>query len=139
MGQVETRQIERDSLLLMAAVRVDRGGPGHRVKVRNLSPGGMMAEGDVRVCRGAPVTVELRNIGEVDGSVAWIQDNRFGVAFAEEIDPKLARAPVATGPGDRERQGEKRQRNVKPRAHGVMPKASTAAAKDQIVRSLPSY
>ena len=67
MGQVETRQIERDSLLLMAAVRVDRGGPGHRVKVRNLSPGGMMAEGDVRVCRGAPVTVELRNIGEVDG------------------------------------------------------------------------
>lgn len=100
MGQVETRQIERDSLLLMAAVRVDRGGPGHRVKVRNLSPGGMMAEGEVRVCRGAPVTVELRNIGEVAGSVAWIQGNRFGVAFAEEIDPKLARAPVATGPGD---------------------------------------
>ncbi|MNC96807.1 hypothetical protein D3C83_142760 [compost metagenome] len=43
------------------------------------------------------VTVELRNVGRVEGSVAWVQDNRFGVAFVEEIDPKLARAPVSNG------------------------------------------
>ena len=100
MGNVETRQIERDSLLLMAAVRVDRSGSSHRIKVRNLSAGGMMAEGEVQVDRGSPVTVELRNIGPVEGSVAWIEGNRFGVVFAEEVDPKLARAPVAPGPGD---------------------------------------
>lgn len=100
MGYVETRQIERDSFLLMAAVRVDRSGTSHRIKVRNLSAGGMMAEGEVQVDRGSPVTVELRNIGQVEGSVAWIEGNRFGVAFVEEVDPKLARAPVAAGAGD---------------------------------------
>ena len=59
-----------------------------------------MAEGDLRVARGALVTVGLRNVGEVEGSVAWIQDSRFGIAFAEEIDPKLARAPIGTLAGD---------------------------------------
>jgi len=100
MSQVETRQIERDSLLLMASLRLGGTGPSHRIKVRNLSAGGMLAEGELRVARGAPVLVELRNIGTVEGAVAWVQGNRFGVAFAAEIDPKLARAPVASGPAD---------------------------------------
>jgi hypothetical protein len=42
----------------------------------------------------------LRNIGWVGGSVAWKQDDRFGIAFLEEIDPKVARAPVAVGAPD---------------------------------------
>ncbi len=96
MSNVETRQVDRDSLFLMAEIRVDGGDQSHRVKVRNLSAGGMMAEGDVRVSRGALVIVNLRNIGDVEGSVAWTQDNRFGIAFVEEIDPKLARAPIGT-------------------------------------------
>lgn len=100
MSNVETRQVERDSLFLMAQVRVEGTGAGARVKVRNLSAGGMMAEGDLRVTRGSPVTVELRNIGEVEGSVAWTAENRFGIAFSEEIDPKLARAPIASQAAD---------------------------------------
>jgi hypothetical protein len=32
--------------------------------------------------------------------VAWVQDTRFGIAFVEQIDPKLAREPVATQPAD---------------------------------------
>ena len=100
MNNVETRQIERDSLLLLAEVRVDGGAASYRVKVRNLSAGGMMAVGDAQVARGALVTVELRNVGEVKGSVAWVQDDRFGIAFAEEVDPKLVRAPVGSQAGD---------------------------------------
>ena len=96
MNNVDTRQVNRDSLFLLAQVRVAGHDQTHRVKVRNLSAGGMMAEGEVRVMRGAPVQVELRNIGWVDGSVAWKQDNRFGIAFADEIDPRLARAPSHT-------------------------------------------
>lgn len=96
MSNVETRQVDRDSLFLMAEVRVDGGEQSHRVKVRNLSAGGMMAEGDIRVSRGALVIVSLRHIGDIEGSVAWTQDTRFGIAFVEEIDPKLARAPVGT-------------------------------------------
>jgi len=97
MSNVDTRQVGRDSLFLLAQVRVDGQETPTRVKVRNLSAGGMMAEGDAHVVRGARVGIELRNIGWITGSVAWKQDNRFGIAFAEEIDPKLARAPAGSG------------------------------------------
>jgi len=100
MANVETRQVDRDSLLLMAQVRVDGSEAEHRVKVRNLSAGGMMAEGNVPVTRGSLVQVALRNLGWVAGSVAWKQDDRFGIAFLQEIDPKVARAPVALGTPD---------------------------------------
>lgn len=98
MKSIDHRQLGRDSLFLMAEVRLAGSEAEHRVKVRNLSAGGMMAEGAMKVLRGTPVEVNLRNIGWVDGVVAWIQDNRFGIAFIEEVDPKLARAPVGTGP-----------------------------------------
>ena len=97
MASVETRQVERDSLLLIAQLRVSGGEGEYRVKVRNLSAGGMMAEGKVPVARGSLVSIALRNIGWVDGSVAWKQDDRFGIAFVEEIDPKEVRAPVKAG------------------------------------------
>jgi hypothetical protein len=101
MASVETRQVDRDSLLLIAQVRLDGGNGGEfRVKVRNLSMGGMMAEGNAPVARGMLVSIGLRNIGWVDGTVAWKQDERFGIAFVEEIDPKVARAPVVSGSPD---------------------------------------
>jgi len=97
MNETENRQISRDSLFLMAELRVDGLEGEHRIKVRNLSAGGMMGEGAVHVVRGVRVEVNIRNIGWVEGSVAWVQDSRFGVAFREEIDPKVARAPVGSG------------------------------------------
>ena len=98
MSNVETRQVNRDSLFLLAQVRVDGQETVSRVKVRNLSAGGMMAEGDSKVVRGSLVAVELRNIGWVEGSVAWKQDNRFGIAFVDEIDPAVVRAPGGGAP-----------------------------------------
>ena len=83
MSSVDTRQIPRDSLFLMASLRLDGDEQQYRVKVRNLSAGGMMAEGQIRMARGSLVSVDLRNIGWVKGSVAWVQDNRFGIAFAQ--------------------------------------------------------
>jgi hypothetical protein len=100
MSNVETRQVDRDSLLLLAQVRVDGSETVHRVKVRNLSAGGMMAEGALPVVRGSLLSIELRNIGWIDGTVAWKQDDRFGIAFVDEIDPKIARAPVGTAAPD---------------------------------------
>lgn len=94
MDKSENRQIPRDSLFLMAELRVDGLDGLHRIKVRNLSAGGMMGEGPVRVIRGAKVEVNIRNLGWVQGSIAWVQESRFGVAFLEDIDPKLARAPL---------------------------------------------
>ncbi|MCK0098861.1 PilZ domain-containing protein [Qipengyuania sp. S6317L1] len=93
MTGVETRSVSRDSLFLLANVRVEQKGEQARVRVRNLSDGGMMGEGVVQISRGNRVEVELRNIGTVMGTVAWVQDQRFGVAFDEEINSNAARAP----------------------------------------------
>lgn len=95
MNEGDNRQVSRDSLFLMADLRVDGLDGEYRIKVRNLSPGGMMGEGRVRVVRGAIVDVNIRNVGWVAGSVAWVQDDRFGIAFREDIDPKLARATLS--------------------------------------------
>jgi hypothetical protein len=97
MTGVETRSVARDSLFLLADIRVEQITDVHRVRVRNLSDGGMMAEAQLRVQRGNRVSIELRNIGAVNGTVAWVQDNRFGIAFDEEIDSQKARRPLQTG------------------------------------------
>ena len=94
MTGVETRSVARDSLFLLADIRVEQNAEVCRVRVRNLSDGGMMGEGQLRVQRGHRLTIELRNIGAVGGTVAWVQDNRFGIAFDEEIDSQKARRPL---------------------------------------------
>ncbi len=99
MDNSENRQLARDSLFVLAELRVDGSANEHQIKVRNLSSGGMMGEGSVKVQSGTAVSVNVRNIGWVDGTVAWVQGNRFGVAFREEIDPKVARAPLVAGEG----------------------------------------
>jgi len=84
----------------MADLRLEGQAGDHRVKVRNLSARGMMAEGTVRVASGAGVEVNLRSLGWVPGRVAWIQDNRFGIAFLDEVDPREVRATPPPSVGD---------------------------------------
>lgn len=86
MTSVERRDVERESTFQLADMRVGRDVTVHRVKVRNLSSAGMMGEGTVRVSSGTHITVELSDIGEVAGTVVWVQEPRFGVAFDREID-----------------------------------------------------
>jgi PilZ domain len=97
MTGVETRSVARDSLFLLADIRIEQSAEIHRVRVRNLSDGGMMGEGQLRVQRGHRLSIELRNIGAVGGTVAWVQDNRFGISFDEEIDSQKARRPLQSG------------------------------------------
>lgn len=93
MTGLETRSVSRDSLLLLADIQVEQDEKTHRIRVRNLSNGGMMGEGNLRVKRGNRLSIELRNVGRIAGTVAWVQDDRFGIAFDEEIDAQLARKP----------------------------------------------
>ena len=90
------RDKDRDSLLLQAGLRVDGQSGSVVARVRNLSAGGLMAEAPVDVERGDVVHIDLRNIGEVSGKVAWKAEGRFGVAFDHPIDPKLVRKPVGS-------------------------------------------
>ena len=92
MAEHDHRQLSRDSLFLLAEVRVAGGLAAHKVKVRNLSAGGMMAEGSLPAVRGARISVQIRNVGWVEGSIAWVQGDRCGIAFDEDIDPIVARA-----------------------------------------------
>jgi hypothetical protein len=89
----------RDSLLLAATLWIDGTAAPAQVRVRNLSPGGLMAEYEPRVALGTPLTIEVRGIGPVKGHVAWATSGRIGIAFEVEIDPLKARKPV--GPGRR--------------------------------------
>ncbi len=91
----ETRA--RDSLFLLAEITFEGSDEVHKVKVRNLSPGGMMIESDLDVTQGQRLVAALRNVGSVRGQIAWVRSARFGVAFDREINPKLARQPVGGG------------------------------------------
>ncbi|MEO5939223.1 MAG: PilZ domain-containing protein [Sphingomonas sp.] len=95
-GESAKRAKARDSLFLVAGLDID-GRPGTlHVRVRNLSPGGLMAEYPHPIEIGRPVEVELRGIGKVAGQVAWTAAGRIGVAFDSQIDPLQARKPVVS-------------------------------------------
>lgn len=117
MADNEHRQLSRDSLFLMAELRLHGSDAVHRVKVRNLSSGGMMAEGPLKTVRGTLVEVQIRNIGWVEGAIAWVQGDRCGIAFSEDIDPMIARAPLVSG-------GESTPRFVRPVGAFVEPEGT---------------
>lgn len=85
----------RDSLFLMAQLRTPSLGETFSVRIRNLSPGGLMADFAVPLPRDTPLEIDVRGIGWVPGKVAWFAEGRTGVAFDAPIDPRKARKPVA--------------------------------------------
>lgn len=89
------RQEKRDSLFLSATVAIEGIKP-FSTRVRNLSAGGMMIDVTSDLVTGTPLVAEVRGIGEIAGRIAWSSPGRAGVAFVEEIDPRLARA--SSGP-----------------------------------------
>lgn len=98
------RAAARDSLLLTAQLTLPGVPSPVTARVRNLSPGGMMAEyaGDLAI--GDVVAVELRGIGSVAAKVAWVTEGRAGIAFDREVDPKRARKPVIAPPAQPKKQ-----------------------------------
>jgi hypothetical protein len=104
MNDTDQRHLARSPLQLTADLRVSGADGDYRVRVRNLSSGGLMAEGGPRVSLGMTVWVQLGQIGRVAGAVAWVQDNRFGVAFDAPLDApfdaNVVRLPKGATPAD---------------------------------------
>lgn len=94
MRDQDNRKYERDSLFLVAELRLERDGSPYQVKLRNISNSGLLVEGGMRVSRGRSVWVDLCNIGLVSGRVAWAAGNRCGVAFDQTIDASQVQFPV---------------------------------------------
>ena len=93
-GAATKRARSRDSLFLVARIRLGGEQTTREVRVRNLSEGGLMIELDRMVAVGTAVTLDLRGIGEITGTVAWGTEGRLGIALDAPIDPKKARKPV---------------------------------------------
>jgi len=91
-----SRGADRDSLFMQAGLIL----PGHAdpvtVRVRNLSPGGMLAEAKVQIAQGAAVEMDLRNVGRVPGRVVWAGEGKFGIAFDRPVDPQAVRRQVVS-------------------------------------------
>ena len=85
----------RDSLFLLTSLESTDGAPLGRARVRNLSATGMMADCERPVPSGITLLMELRGVGRVRGKVIWSRNDKIGVAFDHEIDPQMARKPVA--------------------------------------------
>lgn len=96
-GADGARSRKRDSLFLSARLQLAGEATVHEVRVRNLSPGGLMAELNGPVAPGAAVTLEMRGLGTLTGTVAWCTRGRIGIALDEPIDPRRARKPVGAG------------------------------------------
>ena len=94
MSGLETRNLKRDSLFLIAEVRLEGSAQSERVKVRNISDGGIMIEGQLIASPGQRVIVTLKKVGDVGGVVAWSQSARVGIAFDESINSQLARTSL---------------------------------------------
>lgn len=95
MRDQENRKHARDSLFLMAELRLERDGEPYPVKLRNISDAGVMAAGSMRVSRGHSVWLDLPNIGLVCGTVAWAAGDRCGIAFDEPVESAKVGFPVA--------------------------------------------
>jgi hypothetical protein len=91
----------RDSLFLMAKLRRAGASESVAVRVRNLSPGGLMAELEEPMDHDAAIEIEVRGLGWIPGRIAWHTEGRTGIAFDRLIDPQRARKPVGAGKADR--------------------------------------
>ena len=87
----------RDSLFLLANLRLAGAKRATAVRVRNLSSGGLMAELPDPLAPDAMIEVEVRGLGWVPGRIAWQTEGRAGIAFDRPVDPQRARKPIAGG------------------------------------------
>jgi hypothetical protein len=90
----------RDSLFLLASLKIEGVRDEMSVRVRNLSAGGLMAELPEPVSPDSAVEIELRGVGRLTGRVAWQTEGRAGIAFDRPIDPQRARKPVGSRKDD---------------------------------------
>ena len=88
------RKASRNSMMLSANIESRVRVLSAVARVRNISSGGLMAESPQPFEANETVTIELRGVGIVEGTVAWVAPGKFGVAFNSPIDPQLTLKPT---------------------------------------------
>lgn len=95
MNESERRQVGRASLDFLEDLRADGIPDEQRVALRNISAGGLMAHGVSQVHRGQRVWIHLPRQAWIEGTIAWVQDDRCGIAFKGDMDPQHLQALIA--------------------------------------------
>jgi hypothetical protein len=90
----EQRASRRDRILLLARLRVHGDEDIHAIRIRDLSADGLRAQCTGLVIANRRVEIEIRNLGWVEGRVAWHNEEYIGVRFAKPIDPEKTRIAV---------------------------------------------
>ena len=92
MAVIDTRHLARESLLMLAELQSGELPGRQPIRVRNFSGSGLMGSGGKAVTRGTRVTVHIRGVEPIAGIIAWVQDDRFGVGFEDEVDSDRIKA-----------------------------------------------
>jgi diguanylate cyclase (GGDEF)-like protein len=74
----------RQGLLKLASLQWN--GMQFQVRVRNISTGGAMVEGDRTLPTGSSVQLDLPEGGSIGAEVRWVESRRMGLQFAEAFD-----------------------------------------------------
>jgi PilZ domain len=91
LAGISARGDARDSLFLQADVTVPGWPAPVTARLRNLSPGGMLAESVHHVVEGTVLQVTLPNVGAIAARCVWSGEGRFGVAFDHAIEAQAVR------------------------------------------------
>ncbi|HEX7875608.1 MAG TPA: PilZ domain-containing protein [Sphingobium sp.] len=91
------RGATRHSFFLLANVIDEDGSVIGRLRVRNLSASGLMGDTELELEPQARLTVDLRGIGSVSGTIAWAREGKIGMAFDVPVNPQQALKPVGRG------------------------------------------
>ena len=94
MTALETRGASRERVLMFALVTVQNSTEQIRVRVYDLSPHGLRAEGNVGAQPGEQLEVDFRAAGKSSGVVAWRDGHIFGIEFQQAIEPERARRAI---------------------------------------------
>ncbi len=92
METLVQRALVRDSIFLGAKITLCSSQALVTTVVRNLSEGGAMIDCPAGLKKDARIKTHLRNLGEVPGTVMWVNNGRAGVMFDERINPDEVRA-----------------------------------------------
>ncbi len=92
------RNTPRESMFLVGKLSFGDESTSLDVRIRNLSPSGMMVESPRLGTLGGRVFIEIKAYGKLPGHIAWIAEKRMGVALDTEIDPSLAKQAISAKP-----------------------------------------
>lgn len=93
------RRRDQRAMAMLRVGKITGQGGAFPCRVRSLSSSGFVAEATTPPSRGDTVILELGEGEPLAAVVAWVRQDRFGVAFSEAQDPAilLKASPAAHG------------------------------------------